>query len=281
MPLLNRFAVAGAASGLLLASLLCQGQAPVAAPPQLTAGEMETFLRSAKIVKTRSLSKGVTQSLRVTLSDGRLTHDAHVQTIDERRNEFRSPWGVELNFRDSWKYNIAAYRLARMLGLGEMVPMSVFRQVRGNAASITWWVDDVLMEEGERIKKKIQAPDVEDWNRQMCVVRIFDQLICNVDRNLQNLLITKDWKIKMIDHTRAFRLMTQARTPKNVTRCDRKLLEAMGNLNEADLHRELGEYLTAAEIRGLLGRRNHIVRILDGERAKKGDNAVLYDLTSP
>jgi len=86
-------------------------------------------------VAVKTLSKGITQSLRVTLSDGRLTHDAHVQTIDERRTEFRTDRGTELNFRDSWKFNVAAYRLARMLGIEDMVPMSVPRQCPASAGN--------------------------------------------------------------------------------------------------------------------------------------------------
>ena len=37
-------------------------------------------------------------------------------------------------------------------------------------------------------------------------LRIFDELIQNRDRNTGNLLWTTDWKMWMIDHTRAFRL---------------------------------------------------------------------------
>ena len=40
----------------------------------------------------------------------------------------------------------------------------------------------------------------------MSLVRVFDQLIGNIDRNVGNLLITSDWRIWAIDHTRAFRL---------------------------------------------------------------------------
>ena len=40
-------------------------------------------------------------------------------------------------------------------------------------------------------------------------VRMFDQLIYNVDRNLGNLVIDKNWTIWMIDHSRAFRLLDE------------------------------------------------------------------------
>ena len=47
-------------------------------------------------------------------------------------------------------------------------------------------------------------------------VRLFDQLIYNVDRNLGNLVIDKNWTIWMIDHSRAFRLFDKVKTPGNL-----------------------------------------------------------------
>ena len=39
---------------------------------------------------------------------------------------------------------------------------------------------------------------------QLQVVRVFDELIQNRDRNQGNILWTSDWKMWLIDHTRAF-----------------------------------------------------------------------------
>src|SRR5712691_9139889 len=76
--------------------------------PQLTPEEMEKFLKTAKIVKTKRSSKGTTGTLRVTLSDGTLTHDASVQSIDETKMQFKPDNGpIEMNFRDTYKFNIA------------------------------------------------------------------------------------------------------------------------------------------------------------------------------
>ena len=104
-------------------------QAAVATPAEQLApipndAEIESFLRQAKVGKTRGTGKGVTDSIRATMSDGRLTHDAHIQTIDEYKREFRTQKGTELDFRDSWMFNVAAYKLDRLLGLN-MVPVSV------------------------------------------------------------------------------------------------------------------------------------------------------------
>lgn len=231
--------------------------------PKLTLGEQEEFLRTAKVIKTQPTKGGITQSIRATLSDGRVTHDAHIQTIDEAKTHFEGTRGTEMNFRDTYKFNIAGYRLGKMLGLS-MIPPSIERSHGGKAAAFTWWVDDVLMDEAARMKKKIQAPNSEDWNEQMHMVRVFDQLIHNTDRNLGNLLITNSWKIWMIDHTRAFRIAHSLLEKKNLSKCDEDLLAALKKLNAEDLRKEMGTYLRKTEIEGLLKRRDVIVAYFDG-----------------
>lgn len=67
-----------------------------AALPELSRAEMENFLLTAKIVKQRSLSIGITGSERATLTDGRLTHDAHIQTVDVRKASYTTLRGTEL-----------------------------------------------------------------------------------------------------------------------------------------------------------------------------------------
>ena len=79
---------------------------------------------------------------------------------------------------------------------------------------------------GRGSRRSSPSPTPRAWNRQMWVVRLFDQLIYNTDRNLGNLLIDKDWRLWMIDHTRAFKLFTEPKSPKNLApQCARGLLE--------------------------------------------------------
>jgi hypothetical protein len=134
------------------------------------------------------------------------------------------------------------------------------------------------MMEGERKAKKLQSPDAEGWNNQMYAVRVFNQLIYNVDANLTNLLITKDWNIWMIDHGRAFRLMKTLENPKNLVKSDRKMLARMRELTKPLLNEKLGRWLTGPEIDGVLARRDKIVEFFDKEIAGKGADAVLFDL---
>ena len=133
-------------------------------------------------MKTKAIGKGVTGSVRATLTDGTITHDAQIQQIEEKKATFDAPGAQEFNFEDSWRYNVAAYRVNKMIGLN-MVPVSVSRIWQSKQRAFTWWIDDVMMDEGKRLKDKTEPPDSGLWNEQMQLVRIFDQLIYNVDRN--------------------------------------------------------------------------------------------------
>jgi hypothetical protein len=245
--------------------------------PKLGDLECEQFLRSAKIIKSKNASKGVTGTTRVTLSDGKLTHDAHVQCIDESKHQFTTDRGTELNFKDSYKFNIAAYRLSRLLGIRNL-PVTVERKVGGKTCAVDWWVDEVMMDEATRKSKKMDAPNIEAWNDQMYVVRIFDQLIYNVDRNLTNMLILKNWDLVMIDHSRSFRLMHALENPKNLVKCDRTLLQNLRALDAETVQKQLVPYCTRTEIAGVMARRDVIVKYFEDQVKEKGEGAVLYDL---
>jgi hypothetical protein len=250
------------AAWVVVLALLVHAQ-PVASPaPSLSDSEMEQFLLHAKILKSKSASKGITGSLRATLSDGKLTHDAHIQMIDEEKAQFQGEKGTEFNFRDTWRFNVAGYRVDRLIGMN-MVPVSVERRFGYQSAAFTWWVDDVLMDEGERLKKKLEVPNVAAWNQQMQIVRLFDQLIANVDRNLGNLIITKDWRVFPIDHTRAFRRNHELKSAANITHADRVVVERLKALDRETLKKSIGKYVTTFELDALLARRDAILKRLD------------------
>ncbi len=249
--------------------------AQTAAPPRLSLEQKEKFLESARVVSTRGAKKGVTGTVRVTLTDGEITHDASVQRIDEEKAKFEGARTTEMNFRDTYKFNIAAYRLARLMGLGHMVPPSVERKFEGTNAAWTWWVEDVQLDEGDRLKKKIDAPDKDAWARQFHIMKVFDQLIANTDCNVQNILYDKDWRIWMIDHSRAFRTRTELLDPKAMERCDAQLLANLERLKEDEVRAELGTWLRNQEVKGLLMRRNRIVAHFEG-----GDPSRIYEYLS-
>jgi len=273
MSMSPRRAVAGATLFVTFLALGPQNLHAADASSALTLEQKEEFLRTAKIVKTYSVPKGITSTMRVTLSDGTITHDASVQRINESKTLFQPDSGPpEANFKDTYEFNIAAWKLARLLGIENMMPPYVDRKYDGQPASFSWWVDDVMMDENERAKTKATAPDQAAFSQEWDVIHVFDQLIANKDRNGGNVVYDKQWHIWMIDHTRTFRIQKSLQNPKVLARCDRNLLAKMKALDEATLQKEFGSYVGRDGIRGLLARRDIIVKFF----AAKGDS-VLFD----
>ena len=263
-------------SAALLFHVVAHAQDAVAPAATLSCTEMETYLKTAKVVSQKGTSVGVTAPSRAMLDNGTLKHEASIQTVDIKKTVFEGSRGTELNFRDAWQFNVAGYELAKMLKLN-MVPPYVERRVGGKDASVSWWINDAMMEK-DRFQKKIQPPQPMKWNEQLYAARIFHELIADTDFNMTNMLITKDWRVWLIDFTRAFRLTKTIADPKQLTRADRTLLTSMRELTQSGAQQALGRWLSKMEIEGLLARRDQIVQFFDREVAAKGEDAVLYDL---
>jgi len=259
----------------VLVCFLCSSVAPAADETTLTKEQIENFLLNAKVVGSKQAGKGITGSWRLTLSDGTTTHDAAFQPINETKPTMQLATGTELGFVDSYRYNIAAFRLAEMLGLDDVVPVYVERKWKGDSGSLSWWLP-VKMDEKERVAQKIAVPDPDAWNNQMYRIRVLDQLVYDSDANLTNVLITDDWKIWRIDFTRAFRLHKELKSEADLTRCDRQLFAKLKALNQDELLEKTKHYLNKDEVKALMVRRDKIVDVFQKLIAQKGENEVLY-----
>jgi hypothetical protein len=269
---------------LLLATILpvpTYAQTVAAAPaPQLTVEQMKDFLKNAKIIRSRTTSKGVTAPKRLTLSDGKITQDAIFQSVDEKQMVANlSGRGrqatTELNFVDSYRYNLAAFALAELLGLDHMMPVYVERRWAGETGSIGWWVT-TLMDESDRLKKKIQPPNSADWNNQMYRMRVFTALVRDTDRNLTNVLISPEWKVFMIDFTRGFRLQAELMHSKDLAKMDRALWAKLRGLEHATVKAAVRDWLTSSELDAMMKRRDLLVAHFSKLIAESGEDKVLY-----
>ena len=265
---------------LFAAALVLVLTAVAAQEAKLSPEQQREFLKSAKVVASRPVGRGVTGSLRLTLSDGTTTHDAGFQSIDDRasdedRRQGRRRAG-ERDFVDSYKYNLAAYELARTLGVDDMMPVTVMRRWENKDGSLTWWVDDVLMDEDERVKSKTQPPAALAFQRERMRMFVFAELAGDVDRNRGNILYTKDWRVIMIDFTRAFRLHRNVRVPTTLSTIDRRLWERLPSLTSDDVTRAVGANLTAEEVASLMARRDAITAHYARLISEKGERAVIY-----
>jgi hypothetical protein len=259
-----------------LIALVCPGILAAADDATLSKDQIKQFLTTAKVIKSKQSGKGITNPYRLTLTDGTITHDASFQPIDEHASMKEMASGrTEMNFVDSYKYNIAAYQLAEMLGLDDIVPVYVQRKWEGKTGSLSWWLP-VKMDEADRIKQKIPIPDADSWNKQMYKVRVLDQLVYDTDPNLTNVLIGEDWKLYRVDFTRAFRTQKDLQSTKDLVQCDRQLLTKLKALDGNDFATRTKGFLSKSEVQAVMARRDKIVDHFQKLIAEKGENEILY-----
>jgi hypothetical protein len=224
--------------------------------------EYEAYLREAEIDKVKDLDVGVTHPLRIFFPPGGLVESAILKPLRP---------GLQHGYWESYKSEIAAYELDRILGL-DMVPVTVERRWEGQKASAQMWVQGckLLNDFGEDVR----PANPFEWARQVCRQRVFDCLIANTDRNGGNILVDDQWNIILIDHSRAF-ARTERPFAKQITRLDRELFERLEALEEESLYARLEPWVFGrGTVRDLLERRDWIVRHLEEEARKRGEAAV-------
>ena len=164
-----------------------------------------------------------------------------------------------------------------MLGL-DNVPPATLRKSKNKNGSVQIWVEHAMTDK-EMKQKNLVAPDLQSWNKQLQMMNMFDALIYNTDRNSGNLIITPDWKIWMIDHTRAFRRIPNLQTPglDQPVRA-RPLPEAQGARRSRRPQAAEGGPLGLRARRALQAARA-ARRTLDKLIAERGEDKVLYTFT--
>ncbi|MGB9006117.1 MAG: hypothetical protein WCB96_10370 [Candidatus Aminicenantales bacterium] len=240
----------------------------------------EDFLTTAEIVGQEQL-KGegaVTNPWKLTLKRDDLQHFALWKNINVMAGRFP----------DSWKWEVAAYRIDKLLDLN-MVPPTAERRFQGDRGSIQIWAD-VEMTLKQKMEKNIKMPSYKIffWNRALYLQRFFDNLIGNEDRHQNNYLITKDWRLILIDHSRSFRtakkfttelLYTEKRSegPMEMKELPRTLVDKLKALTAESVKAAVGEYLTDEEVKAVLLRRDLMLLEID-KLIKKygGEDKVLY-----
>jgi hypothetical protein len=262
----------------ILLQMAVPAQAPICGLP-LTGTTAEEFLKSAKVVAAEEFDKqAVTRPKKVELTDGQRICYAVFKTIDEvaPRKKF-CDGGTELRFSDRYRYEIAAYELAKLLGLG-IVPPTVRRRIGRETGSLCLWVEN-SMTEWERLKvRDVHPPNLEMWNKQMFTIRLFQQLTWDTDyRNINNLLVTEDWKIYKIDSSRAFRTHHTLRREESLRKFSRTLLDRLRQLTFEQLKSHLRRWLSKEQIEALWVRRGLILELADRRIVELGEEAVLFD----
>jgi len=251
-------------------------------PEEVEAREKwEEFLRTAEVIgqdQPFSDREAVTKPWVVTLEKDGVTNKAI----------WKNPEGRMKGFLENWRWEIAAYHLDKHLNLN-MVPPTVERRFQENRGSCQLWVDS-MMSLRQKVENKVKTPSYKIfyWNRALYMQRVFDNLIANEDRHQNQYLITEDWRMILIDHSRSFR--TAKKFTKNLIydekykegptfimkEIPKDLYEKLKALSADVMKEVIGEYLTDKEIEATLMRRDLIINWLDKRIKKMGEEKVLY-----
>lgn len=201
---------------------------------------------------------------------------------------WKNPSGRMHGFIEGWEWEIAAYRLSKFLNL-DMVPPTVEKRFRGDRGSCQLWVDGCrsLMEITKNKEKK-PSYKIIWWNRSLYLQRAFDSLIANEDRHQNQYLVSDDWRMILVDHSRAFRsggkfnkrLMygkDGIKGKDEFKQLPRIFVEKLKELNEETLKTIVGEYLKPDEIQAVLARKDLILKEIDEQISASGEDQFFYE----
>jgi hypothetical protein len=204
-----------------------------------------------------------------------------------RKALWKNPQGRVKGFVEGWKYEIAAYELDKYLGT-DMVPPTVGKRFKGSLGSAQLWID-VWVDFEQMTAQGLTPPGnkVDNFNKRVYLQRAFDNLIANEDRHLRNILLTEDWRMILIDHSRSFRFSKKhqkklifsaqhSEGPKLMKRLPKTFIEKIKGLDLATMNEVVGEYLTEDEIAAVLIRRELILKEVDRLVAEYGERSTLY-----
>jgi len=241
--------------------------------------QWEEFLKTAEIIGSQKIPEGVTKPIRIYLKKGEV----------ETKGVWKNPKGIQQGFLEGWQYEIAAYRMDKLLWLN-MIPPTVEREFKGKRGSLQLWVEHQyslldIME--QKIPLPTSKPIRDNLNKRKYLTRAFDCLIANDDRTQQNILYTKDWRMILIDHSRSFR--SSQKYTKNLVYgkngikgaklfriLPRFFVEKIKVLDFDSIKKAVGPYLKDKEIKAILTRKDLLLKEIEEMIKEKGEDKVLY-----
>jgi hypothetical protein len=237
----------------------------------MTDAELEDFMRTAPVTSVENIGTGITKPKRVTQERDGISNDAVFKYLDEvpdlqNKSKYISR---RYNEADRYIYDVAAYKLDRMLGW-EMVPTAVLAEVDGDDGALSDWVEKAINER-DRLEEEVPFTGYCKQYEQYRLRFVFDILIYNEDRNLTNILWTKnDFMMKFIDHTLAFR--TTEKRPKQYRKVTLEVSDLLRSklqtLDQQKLTAELSPYLHPRQIEAIIARRDLILKEAVGTSVK-------------
>jgi hypothetical protein len=250
-------------------------QQTATAPAPLEGEEAETFLKTARVIAREPIGSGITRSERLGLTDGTRTARAAWKTIHQHiiGTERFQGGRTEFDFRDSWKHDVAAYELDKLLGL-RLVPVTIERRIDGKTGALQMWIEGAFTEVDRR-NRKLQPPNAAIWMHRRAAESLLRELVHDTDYNIHNTLYDPSFRLYAIDFSRGFRVQPQLQDPDRIECFSRSVLEHLRALDRPTLEARLGPWLDRIQITGLLARRDRILALADRRVATRGEGATL------
>lgn len=235
-------------------------------------------LRSGSVISREKIGRGVAGAEKLVLEHSGTRFHAAFRTVDvEVESEQFSGAKRPKSYRDAAIFEVAAYELSELFGI-DRVPPVVARRIDGTDGTVQIWMEATTPEVELLDRGELVPPEAGRWNRQKEIMRVFDSMIANNDRNQGNLLIDDNWNIWLIDHTRAFKQSSELIDRDKVTGCERELWALLREIDDAAIRERVEPYLGSREVRALLLRREKLVHHLEKLISKRGEDEVLFDL---
>jgi len=222
--------------------------------------EMEEFLQTADIVELGRPEYGITKPIIIKLLKNGREVKAIYKYFDDFPKAHKQKWTKKKELADRYHFEMAAYTLDRMLGIG-LVPTTVERKYRGRDGIIQVWVNG-LVSRAVMDKKKVEYLGYCDERAQRNMLNTWDYLIRNTDRNHSNMLYTTDdWQVWFIDHSRTFGTGTkQLRSERDwkTIHPTQAFKDILKTISRDDL-KVLRPWLHRVQVNALWKRRNKII----------------------
>ena len=228
---------------------------------------LEKVLREAKVEKIeREILGGRTGPWLITLSAGSVKQRAVFRHVDRPRPQ-PTP--------DSYKYDIAAYELTRLLGL-ELIPPVVEREIKGRKGTLQVYVENCIREK-DRKRKKLEPPNPKAFSNALEEVKMLENLTYDECQDADHIYVHRDdWRVCRVDFSEAFAPISDLIPGCDITVCSRKFFEGLLKLDEETVKSKLSRYLKDEEIGALLTRKDLIIAKIKALIAEKGEEAVLF-----
>lgn len=235
---------------IALSATLVAAQTPAATQSSRTwqgrHAEIEEYLRTTPFEKVQEVPIGVTKPMRGYFPPGGPVRSAAWKQL---------PPGRSKGYWESYRSEIAAYELDKFFGM-DMVPPVVEKRWQHELGAAVLWVESV------RSWKEVEnLPKPDHWHIQVIRMKMFDNLIGNIDRNAGNLLVDEAWNLYLIDHSRAF--ISESKLPTPMTRIDAVLWDRMVALDEPTLTTTIGKWVDRHGVRAMLKRRDAMKAAID------------------